>query len=91
MDLNYSLFKLQIWAIGVPLTRNKQTCAGLGPKFAYCGLTDPRLPILAASTRFYDPHDVSEELEEAQGGVLKKSGPRPFGRPGPSQCSKMHF
>ena len=89
MDRNYSLSKLQIWAIGVPLTRYRLSFADLGPKLACFGLTEPRLPISAVSTRFYDPHDLSEELQEAQGGVLKKSGPRPFARPGPSQCSKM--
>jgi hypothetical protein len=62
MDLKYSRFKLHLWTTGVPLTRNKQTFADLGPKFAYCGLTDPRLPIVVVSTRFYDPHDLSEEL-----------------------------
>jgi hypothetical protein len=88
MDLNYSLYKLQIWAIGVPLTRYRHTFADLGPKFADIGLTEPRLPISAVSTRSYDPHGLSEELQEAQGGVLKKIGPRLFGRPGPPPCSK---
>jgi hypothetical protein len=90
MDLKYSLSELHEHeherAIGVPLTRNKQAFAGLGPRFACCGLTDPRLPVRAVSTRFYDPHDLSEELQGAQCGVLKTSGPRPFGRPGPPQC-----
>jgi hypothetical protein len=45
MDLNYSLSKLQVWAIGVPLTRCRQTFADLGPKFADIGSTDPRLSI----------------------------------------------
>jgi hypothetical protein len=40
MDLNYSLSKLQVWATGVLLTRNTQTFADLGPKFADCGLTE---------------------------------------------------
>ena len=62
MDLKYSRSKLRLWAIGVPLTRYRQTFADLGPKFAGCGLTDPRLPVRAVSTRFYDPHDLSEEL-----------------------------
>jgi hypothetical protein len=38
MPLKYSRFNLQIWTTGVPLARNKQTFADLGPKFAYCGL-----------------------------------------------------
>ena len=62
MDLKYSRSKLQQWTIGVPLTRYRQTFADLGPKFADIGLTDPRLPIVVVSTRFYDPHDLSEEL-----------------------------
>jgi hypothetical protein len=47
MDLKYSLSKLHERAIGVPLTRNEQAFADLGPKFAYCGLTDPQLPVRA--------------------------------------------
>ena len=81
MDLNYYRSKVQIWAIGVPLTRYRLSFADLGPKFTDIGLTDPRLPISAVSTHVYDPNDLSEELQEAQGGGLKKSGPRPFGRP----------
>jgi hypothetical protein len=62
MDLNWSLSKLQIWAIGVPLTCYRQTFADLGPKFAGSGLTESRLPISAVLTRFYVPHDLSEGL-----------------------------
>ena len=62
MDLKYYRSKVQQWAIGVPLTRYRQNFADLGPKFAGCGLTDPRLPIVVLSTRFYDPHDLSEGL-----------------------------
>ena len=38
-------FKLQIWAIGVPLTRYRQTLAPNRQKFADIGSTEPRLPI----------------------------------------------
>ena len=38
-----------------------QKNAALGAKPADCGLTDPRLPISAVSTRFYDAHGLSAE------------------------------
>jgi hypothetical protein len=62
MDLKCSRSKLHERAIGVPLTRYRLSFADLGPKIAGIGLTGPRLPVRAVSTRFYDPHDLSEEL-----------------------------
>ena len=59
MDLKYSRSKLHERAIGGPLARYRQAFADLGPKFAGIGLTDPRLPVRAVSTRFYDPNDLS--------------------------------
>ena len=55
MDLKYSRFKLQVWTIVVPLTRNKQTFADLGPKFAYCGLTDPPVVHKCSLNAFLQP------------------------------------
>jgi hypothetical protein len=40
-------FNLHERAIGGPLTRNKQTLAPNRQKFAYCGSTEPRLPVRA--------------------------------------------
>jgi hypothetical protein len=50
-------FKLQQWAIGGPLTRNKPALAPNRQKIAGIGLADPRLPIVVVQIEnTSDPH-----------------------------------